>query len=468
MGSILPDVGWRRVREVDDTMMHQEEWMKLRAFKPLRDAGVSWVEIGQLAGCDWRTAKKYLQAEEATPPSYGPRRSPGRLIDPYVGVIDAWLRAEPRLKATVIHERLTAEPYGFAGHYQRVKVYVRDRRPQIWAELGIDDEAGGFHARFETLPGVQAQVDWGHEGELDTPAGRLPVYSFHMVLGYSRDPFCRYTHSQDLATFWAAHTAAFDHFAGVPATIVYDRTKTVVRKHVGRDETTPLHPEAIAFADHYGFSIRLCAPRRPQSKGKVERIVDVTRDHVLAGRTFDSLEGMQQAWDDWLEGWRARPHRTHGEVLSIRAGRDRAALVPLPAGPYVVSDRHIRTVGKDALIHFDASVYSVPWRLVRPRQKVELRVTRDTIAIWTLGASPVELAVHERARTKGSWIVDPAHWDGLPGHTQPHAGPTTVTTIGRGDVAAEEAIPASWARFTVARRPLTFYDQIICHERAGS
>ena len=39
-------------------MMYQEEWMKLRAFKPLRDAGVSWAEIARAAGCDWRTAKE--------------------------------------------------------------------------------------------------------------------------------------------------------------------------------------------------------------------------------------------------------------------------------------------------------------------------------------------------------------------------------------------------------------------------
>ena len=31
-------------------MMHQEEWMKLRAFKPLRDAGASWAEIARAPG----------------------------------------------------------------------------------------------------------------------------------------------------------------------------------------------------------------------------------------------------------------------------------------------------------------------------------------------------------------------------------------------------------------------------------
>lgn len=226
--------------------------MELRAFKPLADAGMSWTEIGRLAGCDWRTAKKYLSDDGGVrPPRYGPRPSRGKVIDPFREVIDAWLRADPRLQATVIHERLSGEPYGFTGHYQRVKEYVRVRRPQILAELGDTDDAGGFHARFTTVAGAQAQVDWGDEGSIVTPLGDLPVYSFHLVLSYSRDPFCRYTHRQDLATFWGCHREAFAHYGGVPAAIVYDRTKTVVRRHVGRDETTPLHPEAVAFADHY-------------------------------------------------------------------------------------------------------------------------------------------------------------------------------------------------------------------------
>jgi transposase len=117
------------------------------------------------------------------------------------------------------------------------------------------------------LPGAQAQVDWGDEGVIETECGPVHVYSFHMTLSYSRDPFCCFVSSQDLATFWECHRRAFAYFGGVPATIVYDRTKTVVKRHVGRGEAVPLHSEAIAFAAHYGFSIVVAPPRRPQVEG---------------------------------------------------------------------------------------------------------------------------------------------------------------------------------------------------------
>jgi hypothetical protein len=82
-------------------------------------------------------------------------------------------------------------------------------------------------------------------------------------------------------------------------------------------------------------------------------------------------------------------HRTHGEVIAVRAERDRAALRALPEQPYVVCDRHTRRVGKDALVSFQASHYSVPWRQVRPGGRVELRVTppRSQSGRWALASS---------------------------------------------------------------------------------
>jgi hypothetical protein len=46
-------------------------------------------------------------------------------------------------------------------------------------------------------------VDWGDEGAILAHVGIAKVYSFHMMLSYSRDPFCCFTASVDLATFWA-------------------------------------------------------------------------------------------------------------------------------------------------------------------------------------------------------------------------------------------------------------------------
>lgn len=246
-------------------------------------------------------------------------------------------------------------------------------------------------------------------------ADRVPkVYSFHMTLSYSRDPFCCYTARTDLAAFFGCHIRAFEYFGGVPGSVVYDRTKTVVQRHVAPGKAVPLHPEAVAFAGHYGFDIDVLAAYRPMGKGRVKRQVEIVRAHVLAGRALYSLEEMDTAFAQWAVIRRGQVHRTHQEVIGVRAQRDHAALRPLPASRYLVAEQHLRRVGKDCLISFEASMYSVPARQVRPFQMVQVQAGNGQVAIWALPGAGGLLAVHARADRRGSFVVDQAHWDWLP------------------------------------------------------
>jgi len=139
----------------------------------------------------------------------------------------------------------------------------------------------------------------------------------------------------DLATFWDCHRRAFAHFGGVGGTIVDDRTKTVIKRHVAPRVAVPLHPQAAAFADHYGFTIDVLAAYRPTGKGRVERQVRIVRDHVLTGRSFDSIAELDGGFAAGLPIRRAQIHRTHGQVIAVRSEADRAALSPLPEQPYL-------------------------------------------------------------------------------------------------------------------------------------
>ncbi len=367
-------------------MINEEEFMDIRA---LHRQGLTYAEIGRIVGRDWRTVKRYLT--EGAQPRYRRRRTPSKL-DPFKPKIDQWLASDVGLEATRIHQDLVRD-HGFTGSYPTVRRYVDRARPKAPEPVS---------ERFETAPGHQAQVDWSHEEPIVTSSGlELPLYGFHMVLGHSRDAFVGLVGSQDLVTFCACHRAAFAHFGGVPKEILYDRTKTVVRSHVGaerREGDRAYHPEALASAHHYGFKLRLCRPYRPQTKGKVESDVAYVRGRLLRGHGFADYEQANREWASWnAEVARTRAHGTHGEVVAERAERDRAALLAAPPIPYLVVSRTQRKVARDGLISFEGRRYPISG--AAGGETVELRLGAEEIEVYSI-ATGDRYSRHPRRRER--------------------------------------------------------------------
>ncbi len=121
--------------------------------------------------------------------------------------------------------------------------------------------------RFETEPGYQAQIDW-----TTIRRGKDRLSAFVATLGFSRWSFVWFTTDERFETLIDAHERFFDAIGGVPRTILYDNMKTVL---IDRDAYGPgahrFHAGFREFAKHHGFSPRMCAPYRAQTKGKVER-----------------------------------------------------------------------------------------------------------------------------------------------------------------------------------------------------
>jgi transposase len=407
---------------VEVCVINEEELMDVRA---LARQGYTYAEIGRIVGRDWRTVKRYL--EHGAQPVYRRKRMPSKL-DEFKPVIDQWLAATPRLQATRIHQDLVRD-YGYLGGYDTVRRYVERSRPGPPARSEV---------RFETAPGFQAQVDWSHEEPIRTSSGlELPLYCFHMVLGHSRDSFCRLTGSQDLVTFWACHREAFRHFGGVPRELLYDRTKTVVRQHVGKEVTLErriFHREALASAHHYGFSMRLCQPYRAKTKGKVEHDVSYVRERLLRAHTFTDYEHANQAWASWNEEIaRQRVHGTHGEIVAERAQRDHAALGPPPPTDYLV-ERTTRVIARDGFFSFEGRRYHVGD--ATPGERVEL----------VLGAAELEVY----SRIDGRRIA--RHQRGRPARVLPDPVENSV---------ALAQVLGALPHTDVHRRPLAVYQDLI-------
>ncbi|HQU00538.1 MAG TPA: hypothetical protein PLG60_08545 [Acidimicrobiales bacterium] len=152
--------------------------------------------------------------------------------------------------------------------------------------------------------------------------------------------------------------------------------------------------------------------------------------------------------------------RTHGQVIAVRAAIDRAALAPLPSTDYLVSERHLRSVAKDCLVSFEASLYSVPASAIRRPMKVELRVTSNQVFIHRLESGEL-LATHPRARVRGTWVVDESHWAGLPDGTRELRVESPVGLVApRYDEPAMNSTRSRHVGVVVAKRQLSFYDTV--------
>ena len=185
-----------------------------------------------------------------------PKRRPS-MIDEYEPILKELLDRYPNLTGERALQELRAR--GFAGHYTTVRLRIKRLRPRAAAPV----------ARFETGPGVQAQMDHGVYDIDFTREGRRRVYLFSYLLGYSRRQYLRFVESMDLPTTLREHVHAFRHLGGAARVCLYDNFKAVVLRH---DADGPLYnPKFLAFATHYGFRPQACRVRRPQTKGKVER-----------------------------------------------------------------------------------------------------------------------------------------------------------------------------------------------------
>ena len=232
--------------------------------------------------------------------------------------------------------------------------------------------------------------------------GPVHVYSFHMMLSWGRDPFTCFVTAQDMTSLWDCRRRASAHIGGVPGSVLYDRAKTAAKRHVGRGELVALHPEAIVFAAHYGFSITVATPRRHQSKGRALHQVVIVREHALVGRSFTTGVEMDRAFMDWVPVCRAQVHRTHGEVIAARAAIEHQACSPCQSSP--TSSVSAPALGWEGLpVQLESALYSVPWCKVCRRMRVELRMAPGTVPIFILGPAPELLFLRpgHRARHLG-------------------------------------------------------------------
>lgn len=233
-------------------MITQEELIEMQILKK---HGNSIRSIAKALGLSRNTVRKFLR-EERQPPKYGPRKKTPSKLDPYKDyILNRIKQAEPySIPATVLLTEI--QDIGYKGKITILRDFLQaNKKP-----------AKGSIIRFETLPGLQAQVDW--------TTLRKGLYAFVMILGFSRLAYVEFVEDTQVDQLLKCHENAFEYFGGICHNLLYDNMKTVV---IQRDKygygKHGFQKTFWDFAKHWGFIPRLCRPYRAQTKGKVERFI---------------------------------------------------------------------------------------------------------------------------------------------------------------------------------------------------
>lgn len=410
----------------------------------LHKKGVSISEIARATGRDRKTVRSVIAGPLVPEPKERKRRT--RKLDPWTGYLEARI-ADGVLNAHKLYGEIRSRGYG--GGETQVRAFVHPHREERRARREAT-------VRFETEPGRQAQVDWGHFGYIEHHGRRRRLYAFVMTLGWSRASYLEYTVSMDIAWFLRCHAHAFRYLGGVPRELLHDNLKTAVIDH-GMGGAVHFHPQYLDFAGYYGFSPRACRPYRAQTKGKVENGVKYVRGNFWVGLRYTDLDDLNRQARGWLDTVaNARVHGTTGEVPFERLPSEE--LVSLGGKPdYDTSVVCHRWSSADCLISYEGNYYSVPASHARERLLV-----RETEAgeLVIAGSGGGELTRHKLVTDLNQRVVVPAHYEGIGtrmGRPASRAGAVQVAPPGAEQLFLLDALPDAPV---VEARPLAEYDRL--------
>lgn len=353
----------------------------------LKDAGFSNRDIASRLKIDRKTVLKYLK--NPTQRAEKRMKKPGKL-EPYHEFIKELVDDHPGIKAPVVLRKITER--GFKGEITIVRLFLQKLRRSHVREPFI---------RFESEPGRQMQIDWGHFGTLDYNGSKRKLYALCVVESHSRMQYVKFTHSQKQEVLHQGLLEAFAYFGGSPRELVVDNMMTAVIERVGK--VIRFNDAFLAFLLHFRIDPLACNVRAPHEKGKIEAGVKYLRHNFYPARTFADINDAQAQVLSWLaETANVRIHKTTGEKPIERLVR--TALNPLPDVLPDVRETGTYRVHKDYGLRFDGNTYtSPPWTVGK---NLTLKADQRKVYIYH---HERQIAVHERSFERYLRIENPEH-----------------------------------------------------------
>lgn len=313
-------------------------------------------ELARRMGCNRRTVDRYIKEITASSTETKSKREYISMLDPYKNII---IDKVDTYGSTAMAVHKFIKKKGFAGEYGIVNKFVKEHKKAEQQRATI---------RFETAPGLQAQVDWKESLKMVNKNGEIfQVNIFLIVLGYSRKKFLKLTSDKTQTTLFNCLFEAIKYYQGVPHELLFDNMATVIDRKKSSFKTLTFNEKFKHFADDAGFTPITCRPYRAKTKGKVESLAKFTSRLTVYNSEFESFEDLDQITNDFMDEINNEVSQATGEIPNERFKKEQEYLCPLPSIHSLLSYFSYHKeykVSKESMVTYKGQKYSVPTRYI--------------------------------------------------------------------------------------------------------
>lgn len=324
-------------------------------------------ELARRFDCDPRTIDRYIKISKGEILPKTSRRVYTSKLDDYKEII---IDKVDKFGCTAMSVYKFIQGKGYSGKYSIVADFVRQHKATETKKATI---------RYETNPGLQAQVDWKEDMKLVNRKGEVYVVNiFLMVLGYSRYKYLAIISDRSQETLFDCMTYAFKHFGGVPREILFDNMKTVVDQSRSSFTRTVFNQKFEYYAKDIGFKPVACQPYRPQTKGKVEAMAKLVERLRAYNEEFYTWNDLVNISRNFMDDINEDVSQGSGLIPAEELKKEKEYFLPLPyisvLEKYISRQEDSKTylVNRESMIRYEGRKYSVPTRYIGKRMTVNV------------------------------------------------------------------------------------------------
>lgn len=307
----------------------------------------------------------------------------------YTGLVDSMLKNGIK-NSVVILERLRQA--GFEGSATIVKEYITSHKHLIPAKRQQIAPQGNRGRRYMTEPGEAFQMDWGFTDVLDHSGNSLRAACFAMICHHCGQRYVEFFPNAKQENLFIGMIHAFQYM-GIPRFVLTDNMKSVVI-HRNMEGIPVWQKDYESFMKAVGFDTKLCKPRHPFTKGKVERLIRFVKENFLVDRVFSNVTDLNWQALNWcnqknniyhkeIDGVPQQIHASScSDHLHILPKTDTVSFYLCPA----------RKISFDGFINYEGRRFGVPYSYPGAMARVSRR--GDTLYIYSFDLQ-VLLATHD-------------------------------------------------------------------------